>query len=76
MVGYAGLEKNLDEFKSSAGKQTSRVLRIAALNVVSLHRHFCEVEHVINEHKHKILALSETRLCEDIKDPEVGLEGF
>ena len=31
---------------------------------------------MINEHKLQILGLSETRLSADIKDPEVGLEGF
>ena len=31
---------------------------------------------MINEHKLQILGLSETRLNEDIKVPEVGLEGF
>ena len=49
---------------------------IAALNALSLRSHVCEIELVINEHKLKILVSSETRLSEDIKDPEVGLEGF
>ena len=31
---------------------------------------------MIIEHKLQILDLSETRLCKDIKDPEVGIEGF
>ena len=31
---------------------------------------------MINEQKLQILGLSETRLSEDIKDPEVGIEGF
>ena len=38
--------------------------------------HFCEIEHVINEHKLQFLGLSTTRISEDIKDAEVGLEGF
>ena len=46
------------------------------LNVVSLGRHCCEIEHVVNELNTEILGLSELRLNEDIMNPEVGLEGF
>ena len=61
--------------QSSVDKPTNRGLRIAVLNVVSLHRHFCEIGHVIN-FKLQILGFSETRLSEDSKVQEVGLEGF
>ena len=73
---HRGSEKNLNEVKSTVCKRTNRSFRIAALTVVSLRRHFCKIERVINEHKLQILGLSKTRLSEDIKDPEVDLEGF
>ena len=68
--------ENLNELQSSVGKRTNRGSRIAALNVVSLRRYLCEIEHVSNGHKLQILGLSETRISETVKDPEVGLEGF
>ena len=52
------------------------MLQIAACELQHLMLHFCEIEHVINEYKLQILGLSETRLSEGIRDPEVGLEGF
>ena len=72
----AGSEKNLNELKSSVSKRANKNLQIAALNVVWLHRYLCEVEHSINEHKFQLLGLNETRSSEDIKGPEVDLEGF
>ena len=58
------------------GSKLNRGLRIATLNVVSLRKHHCEIEQMINEHNFHILGLNETRLSKNINDPEIAIQGF
>ena len=56
--------------------KSSKGVKIAHLDIVSLRKNELELEVLVNDHKFDVLGLSESRLNENVQDRELRRDGY
>ena len=70
------ISKTLFCSRNDKAPRTRKVLKIGNLNIVSITKHFTELQVIMDSHQFDNLGLNETRLGKETLDSEIRIDGY